>query len=151
MNAGRVQPDAPFAADIRQLRSKRSRLRGSCTGFRNSQNIQTNAAPRQTTVPRNIRVIWGTVIIMVMAWSRQLTYFRSCARRNARRSLWSVLRLSVTERPVFLLYLDKTDERVLRPEIQMLMQSHRHGLVEGALLIDRSALVQSQLNNHAVL
>src|ERR1700682_364728 len=58
---------------------------------------------------------------------------------------------SVTEGPVFLLHLDKTDEHVLRPEIQMLMQSGRHGLVEGALLIDRSALVQCQLNNHAVL
>src|SRR6202171_5357017 len=40
-----------------------------------------------------------------------------------RRSLWRVLRLSVTEGPVFLLHLDKTDEPVLRPEIQMLMQS----------------------------
>src|ERR1700681_2121470 len=73
----------------------------------------------------------------------------SLRRCNAPLTLRGVLRLSVTERPVFLFHLDKTDEH-LGAEIQALMQSRRNGLVEGALLIDRSTFVKRQLNDHAV-
>ena len=59
----------PGLSSHRQLRSKRSLRRGSCAGFCNSQNIQTNAAPRQTTVARNITVIWAAVIIVIMDYS----------------------------------------------------------------------------------
>src|ERR1700730_10262894 len=66
-------------------------------------------------------------------------------------TLRGALRPSDAERPVLLFHLDKTDEHVLEAEIQALMQSRRNGLVEGALLIDRSTFVKRQLNNHAVL
>jgi hypothetical protein len=42
---------------IGQLGPNRRLLRGSCACFCNVQNIQTKAAPRQTTVPKNINVI----------------------------------------------------------------------------------------------
>jgi hypothetical protein len=72
-------------------------------------------------------------------------------RKNAWLHLWGVLRFPVPERPVFLLHLDEINEHVLRPKIEALMQSGRDSLVEGALLIEGSPLVERQLNDYAIL
>src|SRR5437667_8356672 len=86
-----------------------------------------------------------------MSCTKQTACLRSCAKSNARLHLCGVLRLPATERPVFLLHLDKIDEDVLRPEIQALLQPRRNGLVEGAFLINGSAFVERHLNDHAIL
>ena len=151
MNAGRVQPGAQFATDIRQPSleavAPARKLRRLLQFLEHPDQCRPEANDRAEKHQGHLGYCHHRGHGLVQAtYPLQVLRTAQCVA-----GLWRVLRLSVTERSVFLLHLDKTDEHVLRPEIQMLMQSRRHGLVEGALLIDRSALVQRQLNNHAVL
>ena len=71
-------------------------------------------------MPRNINVICGTVIIVIMA-NLKANHVPQVLRKNAWLHLWGVLRFPVPERPVFLLHLDEINEHVLRPKIEALM------------------------------
>src|SRR5262245_6429918 len=62
-----------------------------------------------------------------------------------------VLGFAVAEGPILLLDLDEVDEHVLAAHIEALVQSIGDGLVEGALLLERSSLVERQLDEDAVL
>ncbi len=62
-----------------------------------------------------------------------------------------VLRLAVTEGPVLLLHLDKTDDHIFAPQSQTLMQAVGDGLVKGALHIESPPLVHGHLDDDCVL
>src|SRR5579863_3543410 len=63
-------------------------------------------------------------------------------------ALHCVLRHAVAERPVLLLHLDEIDEDVFHPEADRGVEAFGDGLVERFLLLDRSALVPGDLDDH---
>src|SRR5262245_65569288 len=62
-----------------------------------------------------------------------------------------VLGFAVAEGPILLLDLDQVDEDILAAYIEALVQPISDRLVEGALLVERSSLVERQLDEDAVL
>src|ERR1700722_992179 len=62
------------------------------------------------------------------------------------RILRRVLRDAVTERPVFLLHFHQPDEDILTPHFQFGGKSIGDRLVQRLLLIDRTALVEEDLD-----
>src|SRR5262245_64304646 len=62
-----------------------------------------------------------------------------------------VLGFAVAEGPILLLDLDEVDEHVLAPHIEAPVQPIDDRLVEGPLLVERSSLVERQLDEDAVL
>jgi hypothetical protein len=59
------------------------------------------------------------------------------------------LGLAVSERPVFLLYFNQTDKDIFAREIQRLVKSVGHGLVEGLFGFRSSPCVEGDLNKNA--
>src|SRR5262245_44200416 len=62
-----------------------------------------------------------------------------------------VLGFAVAEGPILLLDLDEVDEHVLAEHIEAPLQSIGDRLVESTLLVERSPLVERQLDEDAVL
>src|SRR5262245_43977410 len=62
-----------------------------------------------------------------------------------------VLGFAVAEGPILLLDLDQVDEDILAAYIEALVQPIGDRLVEGTLLVERSPLVERQLDEDAVL
>src|SRR5207245_4878396 len=70
--------------------------------------------------------------------------------RTVAGKLLRVLSFAVSEGPVLLADLDKTDKHVLATQLHTLLQSIGNGLVERFFLLDRSTVVECDLNEVAI-
>jgi hypothetical protein len=61
-----------------------------------------------------------------------------------------VLRDAVAEGPVFLLYLHQTEKNVFAPKAEPVVQAVGDRLIEGFLDLDRSSLIQGELDDERI-
>src|SRR5262245_54356827 len=85
-------------------------------------------------------------MVIVPSPSRIVARIRSLYRISLR-----VLGFAVAEGPILLLDLDEVDEHILAAHIEALVQTIGDRLVESALLVERSPLVERQLDEDALL